>query len=50
MESLCFGSISGTIISQARNDFGDDNFIDLTLSGTILTAYNARKMLARRMQ
>jgi len=42
------GSIFGTVISQARNDFGDDNFIDRTLNGTILTAYNGQKMAGTR--
>jgi len=44
----CSGSIFGTVISQARNDFGDADFIDHTLSGTLLTAYNGQKMAGTR--
>jgi hypothetical protein len=34
------GSIFGTAISQARNEFGRNNFIDRTLIGTAAVAYN----------
>jgi hypothetical protein len=44
-----FGSIFGTAISQARNNFGHDNFIQQTLRDTISNTYSAKKPLARRV-
>jgi hypothetical protein len=48
LESLYSGSIFGTAISQARNDFGDGNLIHCTLSGTISAVYNAEKIAGTR--
>jgi hypothetical protein len=58
LESLCsvsgsynrfrqkhFGSIFGTAISQARNDFDDDEFRRCILSNTISTSYGTQKMI-----
>jgi hypothetical protein len=40
-----YGSIFGTAISQARNDFGHDNFIDRVLIDTASVAYSPIKIL-----
>jgi len=45
LESLCSGSIFGTAISQARNDFDDDEFRRCILSNTISTSYGTQKIV-----
>jgi len=44
LESLCFGSIFGTDISQARNEIDRDNFSDRVLIDTASVAYNPGKI------
>jgi hypothetical protein len=41
----CFGSIFGTAISQARNDFDDEEFRRCILSNTISTSYGTQKIV-----
>jgi len=40
-----YGSIFGTAISQARNDFDDDKFRRWILSNTISTPYGTKKIV-----
>jgi hypothetical protein len=40
-----YGSIFGTAISQARNDFDDDEFRRCILSNTISTSYGTQKIV-----
>jgi hypothetical protein len=40
-----YGSIFGTAISQARNDFDDDELRRCILSNTISTSYGTQKMV-----
>jgi hypothetical protein len=40
-----YGSIFGTAISQARNDFDDDEFRRCILSNTISTPYGTQKIV-----
>jgi len=39
------GSIFGTAISQARNEFDDDEFPHCNLSNTISTSYGTQKIV-----
>ena len=40
-----YGSIFGTAISQARNDFDDEEFRRCILSNTISTSYGTQKII-----
>jgi hypothetical protein len=40
-----YGSIFGTAISQARNDFDDDEFRRCILSNTVSTSYGTQKIV-----
>jgi hypothetical protein len=40
-----YGSIFGTAISQARNDFDEDEFPRCILSNTISTSYGTQKIV-----
>jgi hypothetical protein len=43
-----YGSIFGTAISQARNDFNDDEFRRCILNNTISTSYGTQKIVGTK--